>query len=52
VYAEVTETRRREISRVLETLSSPDLEAVRTGFEIFATAAGEPSADETLILGI
>lgn len=52
VYTEVTETRRREISRVLETLSGPDLEAVRTGFEIFSRAAGEPSADETLILGI
>lgn len=52
VYTEVTDARRREISRVLETLSGPDLEAVRTGFEIFARAAGEPSADETLILGI
>jgi hypothetical protein len=37
---------------VLETLSATDLDAVRTGFEIFARAAGEPSADETLILGI
>lgn len=52
VYAEVTDARRREISQVLESLSGPDLEAVRTGFEVFARAAGEPSADETLILGI
>jgi DNA-binding MarR family transcriptional regulator len=52
VYNEVTDARRREISRLLATLSGPDLEAVRTGFEIFARAAGEPSADETLILGI
>jgi DNA-binding MarR family transcriptional regulator len=52
IYAQVTETRRREISRVLETLSGPDLDAVRKGFEIFARAAGEPSADQTLILGI
>ncbi len=52
VYAEVTEARRREISHALNGLSGPDLEAVRTGFEIFARATGEPSADETLILGI
>lgn len=52
VYAQVTEARRREIARVLETLSGPDLEAVRNGFEIFSRAAGEPSAGETLILGI
>ncbi len=52
VYAEVTSARRREISEVLETLSANDLAAVQMGFEIFARAAGEPSADETLILGI
>ena len=37
---------------VLEKLSAADLDAVRAGFEVFARAAGEPSADETLILGI
>ncbi|MBT8163237.1 MarR family winged helix-turn-helix transcriptional regulator [Arthrobacter terricola] len=52
VYAEVTDARRREISIVLERLSAAELEAVRTGFEVFARAAGEPAADETLILGI
>lgn len=52
VYAEVTAARRREISVVLAKLSASDLDAVRTGFEIFARAAGEPSTDETLILGI
>lgn len=52
VYAEVTDARRREISLVLQDLSGPDLDAVRAGFEVFARAAGEPSADETLILGI
>lgn len=52
VYAEVTGARRREISVVLEKLSAADLDAVRAGFEVFARAAGEPSADETLILGI
>lgn len=50
VYNAVTGKRSREISRVLESLSGPDLEAVR--IEVFARAAGEPSADETLILGI
>ncbi|MGO4227417.1 MarR family winged helix-turn-helix transcriptional regulator [Arthrobacter sp. YAF34] len=52
VYNEVTDARRREIEQVLEKLSATDLDAVRAGFEIFARAAGEPSADETLILGI
>ena len=52
VYAEVTGARKREIAVVLEKLSEPDLDAVLAGFEVFARAAGEPSADETLILGI
>ncbi len=52
VYADVTDARRKEISLVLEKLSAADLDAVRSGFEVFARAAGEPSADETLILGI
>ncbi|MET3809104.1 MarR family transcriptional regulator [Arthrobacter sp. UYEF3] len=52
VYAEVTSARRREITEVLEKLSATDLDAVQAGFEIFARAAGEPSPDETLILGI
>lgn len=52
VYAEVTGARKQEIALVLEKLSPADLDAVRAGFEVFARAAGEPSADETLILGI
>ena len=52
VYAEVTGARKREIAVVLEKLSEPDLDAVLAGFEVFARAAGEPSADDTLILGI
>lgn len=52
IYAQVTDARRQEISLVLEKLSAADLNAVRSGFEVFARAAGEPSADETLILGI
>ena len=52
IYAEVTTARRREISLILENLSSVDLDAVRAGFEVFARAAGEPSADETLLIGI
>jgi len=52
VYAEVTGARKQEISLVLKRLSPADLDAVRVGFEVFARAAGEPSADETLILGI
>ncbi|TDW28744.1 MarR family winged helix-turn-helix transcriptional regulator [Cryobacterium psychrophilum] len=52
VYDEVTDARRKEISLVLEKLSGAELDTVRAGFDVFARAAGEPSADATLILGI
>lgn len=52
VYSDVTLARRREISEVLGRLSTSEQETVLAGFEAFARAAGEPGADETLILGI
>jgi len=52
VYAEVTRARREEISEVLGRLSAAEQDAVLAGFEAFARAAGEPRAEETLILGV
>lgn len=52
VYTEVTDSRRQEISLVLEKLSPAEMDAVQAGFDVFARAAGEPTSDETLILGI
>ena len=52
IYADVTRARRQEISDVLDRLSAAEQETVLAGFEAFARAAGEPRADETLILGI
>ncbi len=52
IYAEVTRARRQEISEVLSRLSGSEQGTVLAGFEAFARAAGEPRADETLILGI
>ncbi|MCZ2404257.1 MarR family transcriptional regulator [Paenarthrobacter sp. Z7-10] len=52
VYSDVTRARRQEISDVLDRLSTSEQETVLAGFEVFARAAGEPAADETLILGI
>ncbi len=52
VYLDVTLARRQEISDVLGRLSAEEQETVLAGFDVFARAAGEPGADETLILGI
>ncbi len=52
VYLDVTMARRQEISDVLGRLSAEEQETVLAGFDVFARAAGEPGADETLILGI
>ena len=52
VVEDVTEARRREIAQVLAGLSPREQEKVAAGFELFALAAGEPSAAESLLLGI
>ncbi|MCQ9162807.1 MULTISPECIES: MarR family winged helix-turn-helix transcriptional regulator [unclassified Arthrobacter] len=52
VHSTVTEARRTEIATLLGTLSPTEREAVKTGFEVFARAAGEPSAAELMIAGL
>ena len=49
VVADVTAARRREIAAVLDRLTATEQDAVRAGFELFASAAGEPSADQFLV---
>jgi len=49
---EVTARRRREIRRVLAKLSPTERAAVVEGLRLFTTAAGEPSVDDLLVLGI
>lgn len=52
IVEEVTQARRREIAQVLAGLSPEEQDKVAAGFELFALAAGEPSAAESLLLGI
>ncbi|WP_288027633.1 MarR family transcriptional regulator [Arthrobacter sp.] len=52
IHHTVTEARRAEIAALLETLSPAEREAVKTGFEIFASAAGEPPAADLMIVGL
>ncbi|MDQ0768013.1 DNA-binding MarR family transcriptional regulator [Pseudarthrobacter defluvii] len=52
IVEDVTQARRREIAQVLAGLSPAEQDKVAAGFELFALAAGEPSAAETLLLGI
>lgn len=49
---EVTERRRQEIRTVLASLPVKDRQAVARALAIFNTAAGEPSTEELLILGL
>ena len=51
VVAEITAARRREIDLVLARLTAAEQETVRAGFQPFADAAGEPAADDLLLLG-
>lgn len=48
---EVTDRRRREIEQILAKLDAGEREAVRLALEVFARAAGEPSADALAVLG-
>jgi DNA-binding MarR family transcriptional regulator len=48
---EVTERRAAEIAEVLSRLSADDRARVLAGLETFATAAGEPAAQDLLVLG-
>lgn len=49
---EVTERRRREIARILSHLDTTEQERVREAFLLFTAAAGEPAAEDLLILGL
>jgi DNA-binding MarR family transcriptional regulator len=49
---DVMRARRREIERVLRRATPEQREAIRTGFDAFAEAAGEPEASLLLTLGL
>ncbi len=49
---DVTERRRRDIARILSRMARDKQDALRDAFEAFAEAAGEPAAEDLLILGI
>lgn len=48
----VTEQRRREMHRILSRLSPGEQATVVQAFELFNTAAGEPSVEDLLTLGL
>ena len=48
----VTEQRRREIAAILATMSSMQQLEVARAMELFAEAAGEPPAEDLLVLGL
>lgn len=48
----VTDRRRRELATVLDGMSATERAAVLAGFSAFTQSAGEPSADDLLILGL
>jgi len=49
---QVTERRRRQVASVLTSLSSEDQQRVIDALEIFSTAAGEPTPEDLLVLGL
>ena len=49
---QVTERRRNEITAIMRRLSPSDRAAVGAAFELFAKAAGEPPAEDLLMLGL
>ncbi|ARJ07472.1 MarR family transcriptional regulator [Cnuibacter physcomitrellae] len=52
LVAEVTERRRREIAEILVRLTPADRARVEEALQLFADAAGEPSARDLLTLGL
>jgi DNA-binding MarR family transcriptional regulator len=52
IVEDVTEARRREIAATLARLEPHEQAKVAAGFALFSQAAGEPSAAESLLLGI
>lgn len=49
---EVTERRRREIAAILSRLDTGQHQQLHDAFDLFASAAQEPAAEELLILGL
>lgn len=49
---QVTERRRRQVASVLTSLSSEDQQQVIDALETFSTAAGEPTPEDLLVLGL
>lgn len=49
---DVTDRRHRELAAILARLTSEEQESVQIAFELFAAAAGEPLAQELLVLGL
>jgi DNA-binding MarR family transcriptional regulator len=49
---DVMRVRRREIEKILRRATPDERDAIRTGFEAFAQAAGEPEASLLLTLGL
>jgi len=52
LVSEVTRRRRAEIAAVLKRLPPPDQQAVARGLAAFNAAAGEPTPDDLLVLGL
>lgn len=52
LVAHVTDRRRREIEQILAELRPEDRQAVGRAFALFAAAAGEPTPEDMIILGL
>lgn len=52
VHDSVTRVRESELAALMGSLPEAEQEAVKKGFGLFARAAGEPSTDELLVLGL
>jgi DNA-binding MarR family transcriptional regulator len=52
LVAHVTDRRRQEIASILAQLKPDDRRAVGRAFALFAAAAGEPLAEDMIILGL
>jgi DNA-binding MarR family transcriptional regulator len=52
IHHSVTKARQDEITKILDSLTAQERETVMAGFEVFSRAAGEPPADELMVLGL
>jgi len=49
---EVTERRRRQVASVLTSLTTDEQQQIIAALELFSTAAGEPTPEDLLTLGL